>query len=154
MNNIFYFIETCDLRNYADDNTLHHIASTIEAVLSALRTNHAIDSFINIYMQANPSKFQFMFLKHFRCKEDVADSIEINSITVTRQNDFKPFGMKIDDKLRFSKHVDIYCKSVARKLNVMYRFKNIFDMKEKEKNIQYLYIIIFLLLPYNLAPMC
>ncbi len=27
MNDIFYFIEICDLTNYADDNTLHHIAS-------------------------------------------------------------------------------------------------------------------------------
>ncbi len=37
MNDIFYFIETCDLTNYVDDNTLHHITSTIEAVRSALR---------------------------------------------------------------------------------------------------------------------
>ncbi len=58
MDDIFYFIETCDLTNYADDNTLHHIASTIETVLSALRTDTktAIDLFINNYMQANPSK--------------------------------------------------------------------------------------------------
>ncbi len=39
LNDIFYFIETCDLTNYVDDNTLHHIASTIEAVLSALMTD-------------------------------------------------------------------------------------------------------------------
>ncbi len=40
MNNIFYFIELCDLVNYAGDSTLSIIASTIEVVL------------------ANPSKFQ------------------------------------------------------------------------------------------------
>ncbi len=34
MNDIFYFIEICDLANYADDNILDHIASTIETVLS------------------------------------------------------------------------------------------------------------------------
>ncbi len=81
----------------------------------------AIDWFINNYVQANPSKFQFMFLKHFRCKEDIPDSIEIDSITNTHQSDVKYLGMAIDDKLRFNKH------------NVMYRFKNIFDMKEQEK---------------------
>ncbi len=91
MNDIFYFIETCDLTNYADDNTLHHIASTTEAVLSALRTDTkaAIDWFINNYMQANPSKFQFMFPKHFRYKVDVPDSIEIDSITITRHSNVK-----------------------------------------------------------------
>ncbi len=31
--------------------------------------------------------------------------------------------MTIDDKLRFNKHVNILCKSAARELNVMYRFK-------------------------------
>ncbi len=88
MNDIFHFIETCDLTNYADDNTLHHIASTIEAVLSALRTDTktAIDWFINNFMQANRSKFQFMFLKHFRCKVDVSHSIEIDSKTFRNDN--------------------------------------------------------------------
>ncbi len=97
MNDIFYFIETCDLTVYADDNTLHHIASTIEAVISALRTDTktAIDWFINNYMQANPSQFQFMSLKHFRCKVDVPDSIEIDNITITRQSDVKLLGMTI-----------------------------------------------------------
>ncbi len=71
INNTFYFIETCDLTNYADDNTLHHIASNIEAVLSALRTDTKaeFDWFINNEIQENPSKFQFVFLKHFRYKD-------------------------------------------------------------------------------------
>ncbi len=37
MNDIFYFIEIYDPANYADDNTLDHIANTIETVLSALK---------------------------------------------------------------------------------------------------------------------
>ncbi len=159
MNNIFYFIVICDLTYYGDDNTLHHIASTIEAVLSALRTDTkaAIDWFINNYMQANPSKFQFMFIKHFRCKDDAPESIEINSITITCQSDIKPLEMTIDDKLRFNKHVDILCKSAAIQLNVMYRFKNIFDMKEKDDKIYNSIILANLkvvqLLPYNWALM-
>ncbi len=47
------------LTNYADNITLYHMSNTIQAVLSALRTDTkaAIDWFINKYMQANPSKF-------------------------------------------------------------------------------------------------
>ncbi len=37
MNDMFYFIELCDLVNYADDNTLSIIASTIKVVLATLR---------------------------------------------------------------------------------------------------------------------
>ncbi len=37
MNDIFYFIDLCDLANYADDNKLSIIASTIEVVLAGLK---------------------------------------------------------------------------------------------------------------------
>ncbi len=37
MNDILYFIELCDLVNYADANTLSIIASTIEVVLATLQ---------------------------------------------------------------------------------------------------------------------
>ncbi len=33
-NHAFYFIETCDLYNYANDNTLDIITSTIDIVLN------------------------------------------------------------------------------------------------------------------------
>ncbi len=70
MNDIFYFIEICDLANYANDNTLDHIASTIETVLSALQqdTANAIKWFEENYMQANPTKFQFIFMKKYTSK--------------------------------------------------------------------------------------
>ncbi len=44
INDIFYFIPLCDLENYADDNTLSIIASTIEDVIAALKqdTENAI----------------------------------------------------------------------------------------------------------------
>ncbi len=94
MNDIFYFIETWDLTNYTYDNNLHHIASTIETVLSALRTDTkaGIDWFINNCMQANSSKSQFMFLKHLRCNEDVADPIEIDSIIYYMSKRHQTFG--------------------------------------------------------------
>ncbi len=71
MNDIFYFIEICDLAKYADDNTLDHIASTIETVLSALQkdTTNAIKWFEENYMQANPIKFQFIFMKKYTSQE-------------------------------------------------------------------------------------
>ncbi len=37
MNDIFYFMEICDLVNYADDNTLSVIERTVQMVLSALK---------------------------------------------------------------------------------------------------------------------
>ncbi len=52
MNDIFYFIELCDLVNYGDDNTISIIASTIEVVLVTLKqdTENAIKWFIINFM--------------------------------------------------------------------------------------------------------
>ncbi len=63
MNDIFCFIELCDLVNYADDNTLSIIASTIEVVLATLKQDieNAIKWFIIHFMQINPSKSNICF---------------------------------------------------------------------------------------------
>ncbi len=135
MNDLFYFIETCSLTNYADDNTLDMISCTIETVLSALKTDteKAINWFVENFMQVNPSKFQFMFLQKFTSKEIKPEFIEVHGINIPRKNEVKLLGITIDDKLKFDKQVDILCKNAARQLNILYRFKGIFDLKEREK---------------------
>ncbi len=45
----------------------------------------------------------------------------------------KLLGITIEDKLKFDKQVDLLCKNAAGQLNVLYRFKGIFDLKEREK---------------------
>ncbi len=63
LNDIFYLTQTCDLTNYSDDNTLHHIASIVEADISAIRTvtNAAIDWFIIIICKQIPLNFNSCF---------------------------------------------------------------------------------------------
>jgi hypothetical protein len=134
MNDIFYFMEICDLVNYADDNTLSIIQNTIQLVLSALQKDgeNAMTWFTRNLMQANPEKFQFMFMKKYTCKEEIPEFIEIRGINIKRESEAKLLGITIDDKLTFNKHVDTLCKNAARQINVMYRFKCIFDLKERE----------------------
>ncbi len=116
MNDIFYFREIGDPANYADDNTLDHIASTIETVLSALQkdTTNAIKWFDKNYMQANPTKFQFMFMKEYTSKEISSEFLNVNDIKIPAETEVKLLDMTIDNKLKFDKHVDKLCKSAAR----------------------------------------
>ncbi len=111
------------------------ISCTIETVLSALRTNteHAINWFIDNFMQINPSKFQFMFLQKFTNKEIKHELIEVHGTSIPCKNEVKLLGITIDDKLKFDKQVDILCKNAASQLNILYSFKGIFDLKEIEK---------------------
>ncbi len=83
-------------------------------------------------MQVNPSKFQCMFLKPLTNKEEMPKFIEINGTTIPCDKELKLLGITIDEKLKFDKHVNIICKKGARQINVMYRFKGVFDLKEKQ----------------------
>ncbi len=56
-------------------------------------------------------------------------------------------GITIDEMLKFDKHVNIICKKAARKINVMYCFKGVFDLKER----QIIYNI-FILSNFNYCP--
>ncbi len=122
MNDIFYFIDLCDLSNYADDNTLSIIASTIEVVLAALKqdTENAIKWFIISFMQVTPSKFQCRFLKPLTTKEEMPKFREINGTNSPCEKEVKLLGITIDEKLKFDKHVNILCKKAARQINVSF----------------------------------
>ncbi len=64
---LFYFIQKCDFVNYADDDTLSKIARKMKSLMEWLTHDSevAIDWFHNNFMEANPSKFQFMLLNFF-----------------------------------------------------------------------------------------
>ncbi len=48
-----------------------------------------------------------------------------------RQTEVKLLGITIDQKLKFDKHIDNLYKNAARLINIMYRFKGIFDLNER-----------------------
>ncbi len=133
-NDIFYFIEKCDFINYADDDTLSKVSSSIDALMEALKHDSkiAIEWFHHNFMEANPSKFQFMLMKSFTSKEMLPNFIDINDTRIERESQIKLLGITIDDKLKFNKHIDTLCKNAARQINVLYRFRGIFDIKERE----------------------
>ncbi len=115
INDIFYFIELCNPVNYADDNTLGIIASTIEVALATLKqdTENAIKWFIINFMQVNPSKFQCMFLKPLTNIEEMPKFTKINGTNIPCEKEVKLIGITIDEKLKLDKHVNILCKKVA-----------------------------------------
>ncbi len=82
-------------------------------------------------MQANPTKFQFMFMKKCTSKEISSEFLNVNDIKIPAETEVKLLGMTIDNKFKFDKHVDKLCKSAARQLNVLYRFRGIFDIKKR-----------------------
>ena len=110
MNDLFYFIERCELYNYADDNSLAKAASTLVKVVEDLKYDSkiAIQWLFDNGMQANPSKFQFML----NSSTDLG-VVEINideNTTIKSETSIKALGVIIDIKLNFSEHVSACCK--------------------------------------------
>ncbi len=72
-----------------------------------------------------------MFLQKFVCNEIKPEVIEVHGAFIQWNNEVKLLRTIIDDKLKFDKQVDILFKNTARQFNVLYRFKGIFDLKER-----------------------
>lgn len=134
INDLFYFMETCLLLNYADDNSLSKFAETIKALIKALARDaeNSIKWFKDNNMEANPTKFQGMIVKPFTSKEDLPEFIDVMDNKIKVEDDVKLLGATIDNKLKFDKHINIICRNASRQLNIMYRFKGIFDFNLRE----------------------
>ncbi len=57
------------------------------------------------------------------------------SQTITRiecESQVRLHGVIVDDTLKFNKHIDVLCRKANRQINVLCRFRNIFNIEERE----------------------
>lgn len=83
-------------------------------------------------MQANPGKFQVMFLKPARSSLQLPTSLHLDDTVIQSSNEVLLLGICIDDKLNFDKHVSNLCAKAAKQLKILMRFKTQLRLKEKE----------------------
>lgn len=121
INDIFYFIKTCTLYNYADDNTLSFHSPDFNELIKFLQREGKIliDWFSFNCMQANPEKFQAIAVgkKTF----DKSPVFSFETVNITCEEVVKLLGVDIDFKLSFDQHISNICKKAAQQLNVMRR---------------------------------
>ena len=131
MNDMFLFMERCNLYNYADDNSIIHSSPDIETVILNLKHDcqNAIQWFTNNGMKANPNKFQFMVISS---KQMEPQNIELHGgVSITSEPSVKILGVVIDDRLNFDEHVSMCCTKAARQLNALARISKYLDFKSK-----------------------
>ena len=134
INDLFLNVTQGKLFNYADDNTLSASGSSFDIVINTLTqdSENAINWFKENFMQANPNKFQVMFLKPARSLISSPTSLQLDNTVIQSSNEVLLLGIYIDDKLNFDKHVSNLCKKAARQLNILIRFQSQLRLKEKE----------------------
>ena len=131
MNDMFLFMERCNLYNYADDNSIIYSSPDIETVILNLKHDcqNAIQWFTNNGMKANPNKFQFMVISS---KQMEPQNIELHGgVSITSEPSVKILGVVIDDRLNFDEHVSMCCTKAARQLNALARISKYLDFKSK-----------------------
>ena len=130
LNDLFLFIiSDTHICNFADENTLHACASTIEEVAIKLEkdTTKVISWFKNNSFLVNPAKFQIMFLV-LEKSENMC--ITIDNITVKASREVKLLGIKIDNKLNLF-HIPWKCaQKVIKKVEHSFLYENVLLYKK------------------------
>ena len=119
INDIFLFVESSNVCNYADDNTLFAFGKTFDEVTRKLQNDFLIldEWFFNNFLVLNSDKCHFMTLgtpntlPNFKCK----------NITIKNSASEKLLGVIIDNKLDFTEHLNTVCKKANLKLHALNR---------------------------------
>ena len=131
MNDMFLFMERCNLYNYADDNSIMNSSSDIETVILNMKHDcqNAIQKFIDNGMKANPNKIQFMVISS---KPLEPQNIELHGgVSFTSEPSVKILGVVIDDRLNFDEHICMCCTKATRQLNALARISKYLDVNRK-----------------------
>ena len=80
-------------------------------------------------MMSNPDKFQVII---FGNHNNELDHLNIEGHIIKCQSVVKHLGVKIDQKMDFSCHIDQICKRTGKQVNAIYRLCNVLDVETKE----------------------
>ena len=107
------------------------VDENIENVKSHLvsMTKIAIDWFERNCMQANPEKFQAIFLAPGHTK--VQTDFFIDNININPEKSVKLLGVELDDKLKFDIQVSSMCKKAAKQLNALKRIGHLLGQSSR-----------------------
>ena len=107
INDLFLFIVKTSICNFADDNTLHSCAKTLEEVISNLEYDLKIvlDWFSSNILVANPGKFQMLVLGN----KNISVEISVAGVKIKSTDSVELLGINIDNTLSFSEHIKTLC---------------------------------------------
>ena len=100
-NDLFMFIENCEICNFADENTLYSSGIELSSILGNLKhdTKTILKWFRINFLKANLGKFQFMILGKKQCNKV---KLIINSTVIHESNAVELLGITIGNILTFN----------------------------------------------------
>ena len=132
INDLFFFVSSASMHNFADDNSLSATARTVTELKNTLQSESEviINWFKNNKMIVNPEKFQAIILD--KQKHDYSYvTIKFDNKTVETVSSVRLLGIQLGDKLNFSLHVSNICTSAANQLSALIRLNNFLSFEGK-----------------------
>ena len=142
INDLFLVVENCDVRNYADDNSLSVSDISIKNIINKLAADILIleNWFKNNGMLLNEEKCQFLIIESaMSSRKDIA-KIQIQNKIIEENKKGKLLGITFDNNITMSKHIKTICKQASNKLYALARISRYLN-EHKRKMLMKSFII-------------
>ena len=119
VNDLFLFVSSSNLSNYADDNTLYTSGYDLKEVKEVLLNdlNKVTEWFFENYMVLNAGKCHFMCLG----KNKENETFTFKDTIITNRKEEKILDIIINNRLVFSSHIRELCKKASQKISTLSR---------------------------------
>ena len=132
INDLFLWLSTAELHNFADDNTISAFSKDLQELIKRLEdaSECAKKWFTNNCMIVNPGKFQSIIIESSKGKIN-PQSLKINDNFIETSESVKLLGIEIDNHLNFQSHVSTICRKAAGQLNALSRLKSFLNQDQR-----------------------
>ena len=134
INDLFFSVKSCDIHNYADDNTLSVANTDIDTIISKLESDiNILDTwFRSNGLLLNEKKCQFMIMEPFLTTRCNREKITVNGKNLGEVKDSKLLGISLDSNITMRDHIKSICNQAGRKLNALARISHHFDEHKRK----------------------
>ena len=133
INYLFMYVKNFDLHNFADDNTISCVSSSLNELISELEKegNIATQWFTDNSMVVNPEKFQAIIIDRKNQKHN-PQKLTIDKKVITSSENVALLGLEVDCKLNFDVHISKLCNKRAEQLNALCRIGHVIGLEERK----------------------
>ena len=125
VNDLFLFVSSSNLSNYADDNTFYTSGYNLKVLLNDL--NKVTEWFLENYMVLNAGKCHFMCLG----KNTENETFSVKDTIMNNSKEEKILGVIIENRLTFSTHIRELCEKASQKISALSRMSSQLNDSEK-----------------------
>jgi len=142
INDIFYFLDSTDIANFADDNTVHAIENDIMELLKTLEseTINVLEWFRKNEMKPNQGKCHLLVADINHKFYSSKSYIYLENAFLESEESVKLLGVTIDRNLDFNEHITGLLKKGNQKLHALMRIAKYITDKDKLKLIMRTFI--------------